>query len=559
MERPRIGVFLCQCGDLIGGHLDVPALAAYARSLPHVVFAQDAIRSCDPPGLQSIADSISTQRLNRAVVASCSPRTHEPLFRATCRQAGLNPYSVEIVNLRDHCAAVHQGDPGRANAKARDLLRMAVFKAALLEPLVMQSTAVEPSALVIGGGIAGLTAAASLGNRGFHVTLVEREPALGGLLRNVHQLYPSEDTGHAFVKEKAALVRDHPNVDVLLNARVRGVAGYAGNYAMTVEQGGEERVLSAGAIIVATGGQELRPTGLFGYDGRTVVTQGELERLLAEGLGSGTRPLMSVVMIQCAGARDETRPYCSRICCMTAIKNAIHLRDLAAKPEVYVLYRDLLALGTVYEGLYREARGRGVTFVQYLPERPPAVGSGRVAVFDELLGETLNIPCDVVVLSSPLVPQTDAHELADMLGVPLDASGFFQEAHGKHRPLECDREGIYLCGSAYFPADLGESVTQAYGAAARASILLGSGQIETEPTVATVVERLCTACGLCEATCPYGAVAVTVVDQRRGTRAARVDPALCRGCGACVAGCRSRAIDLAGSMNVQVLAMIEAF
>ena len=559
MDRPRIGVFICQCGDAIGKYLDVPAIANYVKSLPYVEVAEKTIKACDEAGLQSIAETITELGLNRAVFGSCSPRTMESVFRATCEGAGLNPYALEVVNLRDHCALVHRNEPDRSTEKAKHLMRMAVHKAALLQPLERRSLEVVPSALVIGGGGSGIAAASSLGNRGFHVTLVEKEPTLGGLLRNEHTLWPTRDNGPAFIKERATLVEGHPNIDVLLGARVRAVSGHVGEYGVTIQQGEKEIALKVGAIVVATGAKEFVPTGLFGYDGRRVIIQGEFEPVLTQRMQGDGGPPRSVVMIQCVGARNEERPYCSRICCMTALSHAVRLKELSPSTQVYILYRDMLALGTVYEEAYREARGQGVIFVQYIPERPPVVSEGSVQVFDELLGETLNIPCDLVVLSTPLISQPDALELADLLKVPLGANGFYVEAHAKHRPLECDGDGVFLCGSAYFPADLGEGITQAYGAAARASILLGSESLEQEPTVASVDLRLCTACGLCESTCLYGAVAVTVVDERRGTLAARVDESLCRGCGACVAGCRSRAIDLPASTNQQVLAMIEAF
>lgn len=558
MEIPRIGVFICQCGDVISQSVDISALVTYARTLPDVKLVQDNIKSCEGEDRAKIVQSIAANGLNCAVIASCSPRTHEPLFRQVLEEAGLNPYMLEMVNLREQCALVHREQPEKATRKAKDLLRMAVFKALFMEPLGMLSNTVVPAAMVIGAGIAGLTAALSLANRGFHVTLVEREQALGGLLRRVAHLYPTGDSGQAFVKEKVNLVQDHPYITVLSGAQVREIKGAVGNYHVTVAvQGNEEQEIAVGAIIVATGAQELKPTGLYGYNGETVITQGELEGMLARGLGGVDHPLRSVVMIQCVGARDAERPYCSRICCMTAIKNALLLRELDPKPQVYVLYRDLFTPGTTYEGLYRETRGHGVIFVQYLPESPPMVEGDRVTVFDELLGETLVLPYDLLVLSTPLVGQPDAAVLAQTLKIPVDRTGFFLEAHRKHRPLDFDTAGIFLCGSAYFPADVGESITQAYGAAARASILLGASKVEIEPTVARVNQRLCTACGLCEATCPYDAVKVTVVDQRRGTRAAQVDAFLCKGCGACVAGCRSRAIDLAGSTNEQILAMLE--
>lgn len=558
MDRARIGVFVCHCGSDIGGVLDVPGLVEYARRLPGVEFAQDSLKACTNGGRQEIARRVTEEGLTRVVLAGCTPRTHEPMFRAMCQQAGLNPYLLEFVNIRDHCTRVHVDEGGLATVKAQDLVRMGVARALLLEPLERSRIPVVAVALVIGAGVAGLSAALNLANQGFEVKLVERETEAGGLLRGVHRLYPTGEDARAFIERKVEAVRRSPNIEMLLGAEVRDVDGCVGNYDVVVEQGGEQLQFKAGVIIVATGGQELRPVGLYGHDGERIITQGELEGLLVEGLSSYDPSIRSVVMIQCVGARDEGRPYCSRICCMTAVKNALLIRDADPKVQVYVLYRDMLTLGVDYEDLYREARGEGVVFVQYEPQSPPEVQGEQVVVQDELLGEELSIPCDLVVLSTPLVSQDGAAAVSQMLRVPTDEQGFFSEVHAKYRPLDSDSDGIFLCGSARWPSDVGESVGQALGAAARASILLRQEEIEVEPRVAVVDVSKCSACGLCELTCNYGAVEVTVVDQRRGIQAARVDEVRCKGCGACVAGCRCRAIDLRGSTNEQILAAISA-
>ena len=559
MDKARVGVFVCYCGSDIGGVVDVPELVEYARSLPNVEFVRDTPKACTDAGQQEIVQDITEHGLNRVVLAGCTPRTHEPLFRVTCQQAGLNPYLLEFVNLRDHCSRVHAGESEQATAKAKDLVRMGVARAIFLEPLSHKPLPVTRAALVIGGGIAGLSAALNLANQGFEVKLVEREPEMGGLLRDVYKLYPTGDLARTFVEEKVAAVRSNPNIEVLIGAEVRDVTGVVGNYEVMVAQGEQELQFQVGVIIVATGAKEFRPTGMFGYDGQKVITQGELETRLAEGIADHDPPIRSVAMIQCVGARDETRPYCSRICCMTAVKNALLIKETNPGIQVYVLYRDMLTLGVEYEDLYREARGKGVIFIQYDPQRPPHVDGGHVRVYDELLGEALSIPCDLVVLSTPLVAQPDAVDLAQMLQVPIDEHGFFLESHLKYRPLDSDNDGIFLCGSAHWPSDVGESVTQALGAAARGSILLRQNVIEIEPTVAVVDITKCSACGLCELTCNYHAVEVTVVDERRGIKAARVNEVLCKGCGACAAGCRCRAIDLRGSTNEQILAAINAF
>ena len=555
MNEVRVGVFICHCGNNIAGFLDVPALMDYAQTLPHVVFVQDNMFTCADAGLVEIVKGIIEHGLNRVVVASCTPRTHEPLFRSTCQEAGLNPYLFEFVNIRDQCSWVHMREWERATYKAKDLLRMGVARAVLLEPRESIEVEVVPAAVVIGAGVAGLSAALNLANRGFEVKLVEREPEMGGLLRGVHRLYPTGDDAHAFIEAKVEAAKRHPNIEVFTGAEVRDVRGFIGNYEVVVGQGERELGFSVGAIIVATGAKEFKPVGMYGYDGERVITQGELEKLLAKRTETHDWQIRSVVMIQCVGARDETRPYCSRICCMTAVKNALLIKEADPRAQVYVLYRDMLTLGTEYEDLYREARGQGVTFIQYNPQSPPTVQDGKVMVYDELLGQTLSIPCDLVVLSTPLVGQADAGNLAQLLKVPVDEHGFFLEAHVKLRPLDFATDGIFLCGCAHWPADVGESVAQAYGAAARASILLGKGAVEVEPIISVVDEEKCIGCGLCEMVCPYKAIVLR--DTGTGRKAQTI-AASCKGCGVCGAGCPEMAISMQHFTDQQLFAQIDA-
>ncbi len=566
MDEARVGVFICHCGNNIAGFLDVPELTEYARTLHHVFFAQDNMYSCADAGRSEIVEAIAKHHLNRVVVAACTPRTHEPLFRTTCQQAGLNPYLFEFVNIRDQCSWVHMEERERATDKAKDLLRMGVARAVLLEPGEEVEVEVVPAALVIGGGLAGLSAALNLANRGFAVNLVEREPEMGGLLRDTHRLYPTGDDARAFIEAKVEAAKCHPNIEVFVGAQVCDVKGFVGNYEIVVEQGEREFSLSVGAIIVATGAKVFKPVGMYGYGvNPRVVTQHELESLLAGGkvqnagegatsnlqLAAGNR----VVMIQCVGARDETRPYCSHICCMTAVKNAMLIKDADPSAEVFVLYRDMLALGAVYEGLYREARGQGVIFIQYSRQRPPTVGDGQVDLYDELLGQELSIPCDLVVLSTPLVGHADTVNLAQMLKVPVDEHGFFLEAHVKLRPLDFATDGMYLCGCAHWPADVGEAVVQAHGAASRASILLSKGVVQVEPVISAVDEEKCVGCGLCEALCPYKAI---VLQDTGAGRKAQTIAASCKGCGVCGAGCMEMAISMQHFTDQQIFAQIDA-
>jgi heterodisulfide reductase subunit A len=563
MDEARVGAFICHCGSNIAGFLDVSAVTEYAKTLPHVVCAQDSLYTCSNAGRADIVNAISEHGLSRVVVASCTPRTHEPLFRATCQQAGLNPYLFEFVNIRDQCSWVHMEERERATAKAKDLLRMGVARAVLLQPREDIEVDVVPAALVIGAGIAGLNAALSLANRGFEVHLVEREPEMGGLLRGTHRLYPTGNDARGFIATQIAAVNHHPRIEVLTSAEVRDVKGFVGNFQVVVMQRQREIELSVGAIIVATGARVFKPEGLYGYDGKNVITLRELDRLLAERMGSLGSHIKAVVMIQCVGSRNDERPYCSRVCCMTAVRNAMWVKEADPNTQVYVLYRDMLALGTIYEDLYREARGKGVIFIQYDPQAPPVVVDGasgsdqakQVIVHDTLLGQDIGIPCDLVVLSTALIGQDGAANLAQMLKVPLDEHGFFLEAHVKLRPLDFATDGIYLCGCARFPVNVGESVSQAFGAAARASILLGKGAVQVEPIVSVVDEEKCIGCGLCEMACPYSAI--TLYDTGTG-RKARTIAASCKGCGVCGAGCPAIAISMQHFTDQQLFAQVDA-
>jgi heterodisulfide reductase subunit A len=584
-EPVRIGVFVCHCGHNIAGYLDVPALVESARTLPHVVFAHDSLFTCSDAGLAEIRTAIAEHNLNRVVVASCTPRTHEPLFQAACQEGGLNRYLFEFVNIRDQCSWVHMNEGERATQKAQDLIRMGVAKAALLEPLEEVELAVQPAAAVIGGGIAGMTAARNLASRGFAVTLLEREPELGGMLRHLNTLYPTGAKASELVERQIAKVRDDPHIEVLTSAEVREARGYIGNYELMVhsKQFGMDLPVQAGVIIIATGAEELKPVGTYGYgsDPR-VVTQQELEGLLSKNslpLPDANRsavparagaqsPKPTVVMIQCVGARDETHSYCGRTCCLTAMKNAMLLKERDPETEVHVLYRDIEVHGTHFEDYYAEARELGVIFSRYTPEEPPQVGADRVIVYDELLGMRLGIPYDLLVLSTPMVPRPGARQLAQMFKVPVDEYGFFLEAHVKLRPLDFATDGIYLCGSAHWPAHLDEAISQAYGAAARSATILSKEQIRASGVVAQVDEYLCRGCERCADVCEFGAIEFTELERKASPfsipvqptnrKVAQVNPVMCKGCGACAVVCPTCAMQASHFSSEQVAAMIQA-
>ncbi|KON31412.1 heterodisulfide reductase [miscellaneous Crenarchaeota group-15 archaeon DG-45] len=551
-EEPRIGAFICHCGINIGGVVDVPEVVRYAGTLPGVAYAEDNLYSCSQDAQESIKEKIRERRLNRVVVASCTPRTHEPLFRNTIREAGLNEYLFEMANIRDQCSWVHTDEPERATEKAKDLVRMTVAKARLLRPLEKPSVGVTPVGLVIGGGLSGMTAALELARQGFEAHLVEKEEELGGNLRDIRYALGDVDP-QAQLKSIIREVRGERRIHVHTGARIVDIEGYVGNYATTLASGGEERRIEHGAIIVATGGVEYRPGEyLYGADER-VVTQIELEQLMAEGgLDAET-----VVMIQCVGSRNDERPYCSRICCGEAVKNALKIKELSPDTEVYVLYRDIRTYGLM-EGYYAEAASRGVLFIRYDEGREPEVSSDgglRVLVTDPVLREEVLLEPDLLVLSVATLPNPENRELAQMMKVPLSKDGFFLEAHMKLRPVDFATDGIFLCGLAHSPKFIDESISQACGAAARAATVLSKESLEIEGAIARVDDAMCSGCGMCEAVCRYGAVQVGLRD---GEPKAEVLEALCKGCGTCASACPAKAITMEHFADGQILAQVRA-
>lgn len=544
----RVGVYVCNCGTNIAGFLDTKSVADYAGTLPNVVFVRENLFSCSEAGINDIRKGIAENKLNRVVVAACTPRTHEPTFRAACAEAGLNPYYFEFVNIREHCSWVHKQDREVATAKAKDLIRMGVARCAFLEPMEPIVGEVTPRALVMGGGVSGMSAALALAERGFEVVLVEKDRDLGGLLRSLHEIYPWRIKAGAYAARLAAGVRKHPRIRVLIGSEVTEAKGYIGKYEISVSPAGETIV--AGVIIVATGARPLTPDGAFGYDGKRVITQLDLEQLLAKPRVAAR----NVVMIECVGARCPERPYCGRICCATSVKNAILLRKKGVA-RVAVLYRDLMCYGLANEDILREAKEAGVKFVNFSPEAPPRVERDAVTVSSGILGRDLTLPADLVVLSTPLVPQPTNEALSRILKVPIGEDGFFLEAHIKLRPLDFATDGIFVCGTARWPATVEECVEQALGAAARASTFLASGRVKVEPAVSAVSADDCRGCGLCVALCPYGAI--ELVETEKGKRARTIEVA-CKGCGVCGATCYRKAIRMKHFTDEQVTAQIRA-
>jgi len=563
-EPPRIGVFICFCGINIGGVVNVAEVVDYARTLPNVVYVESNLYTCSQDTQEGIKEKIETHGLNRVIVASCSPRTHEPLFQETIREAGLNRYLFEMANIRDQCSWVHMHRPQAATEKAKDLVRMAVAKTRGLAPLPRYPLDVIPRGLVIGGGLAGMTAALALADAGFETYLVEKDRELGGILRHIY--YTLEKDGiQAYLRELVDRVQAHPLIGVFTEARIEDIAGYVGNFRTTLASGNgrtEPVVLEHGTVIVASGGQEYRPTEyLYGEDPR-VVTQSELESRISN---LEFRNPQSVVMIQCVGSRNGEHPYCSRTCCGEAVKNAMKIKEVSPGTDVFVLYRDVRTYG-FKEDFYRQARERGVIFVPFDEDREPEVAREnvdgqevlKVRVWDSVTGEELVIDTDLLALSVAIVPSPGNRALAQMLKIPLNDDGFFLEAHVKLRPVDFATEGVFVCGLAHAPKFMDETIAQANAAASRACTVLTKEKIEAEGVIPRVNIAHCSACGLCELLCAYKAVEVRVVDERLGIMAARVNEALCKGCGACAAGCRSGAIDLQGFTDAQIVAAINA-
>lgn len=552
-EEIRIGVFVCDCGSNIAGYLNVKELAEYSKTLPNVVFVKENLYTCSESGINEIKAAIKEEKLNRVVVASCTPRTHEPLFRGTCAEAGLNPYLFEMVNIRDQCSWVHMQEKEGGTLKAKELIRMGVAKAALLEPQQPIESEMDPRAMVIGGGISGMTAAVTLANRGYEVTLVEKSPELGGLLLKLDKLAPSNVDAATFAHKQAEIVKRHPNIRLLTSATVEEVGGYIGHFSVTAKVNGANEHFGVGVIIIATGADVLKPQGLYGYDGRKVINQLELESFFK----TGSFGAKNVVMIQCAGARVEERKYCSRVCCMVAIKNAIEIKERDPGSTVSILYRDIQAYGTENEKLYQHAKELGVRFIKYDPANPPKVEEGKVLVYHDLLGRELTLPQDLVVLSTPLIAGEDNETISKMLRVSLDENKFFLEGHVKLKPLDFATDGVYLCGNAHYPATVREAISQALGAASRASIPLSKGVMTVEPIVSTLVdEDACRGCGLCVALCPYGALEIERTEKGRKVK---VIPVACKGCGVCAATCYQHALSINSYTDEQIGRQIKAF
>jgi heterodisulfide reductase subunit A len=559
-EPPRVGIFVCDCGTNIARVVDVPKVVEYAKNLPGIAHSVEETFACSVDSVSHMVETIKKEGLNRVVVAACTPRTHEPVFQNALCEAGLNPYLFEFANIREQCSLVHMTDKETATEKAKDLLRIAAARAVLLEPLYRISYKVERSALVIGGGIAGMKAALSLAGQGIEVNLIEKSDALGGLARKIPETLEGEDV-KGFIEGLVRQVTDNNLISVTTNAELVDCSGYVGNFLSVIKTGpaGVLKEISHGVVLVATGAEELKPWAayLYGEDDR-VKTLLEFDELIETNVEKAKK-WNGAVFIQCVGSRDEERPYCSRVCCSHSVKNALKLKELNPEMDVYVLYRDIRTYG-FKEDYYKKASDKGVIFIRYEVDDKPDIRTVeedgrsflRLTATEPILGQRIEIDADMVCLATPSIPPAGNKPLSQLLKVPLNEDGFFMEAHMKLRPVDFATDGIFMCGTAHNPKFIDESIAQAEAAASRAMTILAKEELTAGGPVSRLQPSKCTGCGVCWTVCPYQAIS------KGEDGRAVVNEALCKGCGVCVSSCRSGALDLGGVSDEQTWSAIRA-
>lgn len=551
--EPRIGVIICRCGTNIGGVVDVPAVVDYAATLPHVIVAKEEMYSCADDTQSRIFDMIKDYRLNRFVVAACTPRTHEPLFQQTCQEAGLNPWLFEFANIREHCSWIHHKEPEKATHKAKDLVRQAVSKVKYYTPLYSQSLPLLHNAVVLGGGVAGLTAANELAENGYEVDLIEKTGELGGNIKNLLSYQPQ-------LKSLIEKAKSNDKIHIHYNSVMEDVSGSVGNFkGQIITDGKPAKELDFGVILIATGAHELKQPGLFGYMENPIVkTQLEFKEMIDKNEGG----FKNVVFIQCAGSRNDERPYCSRICCTNSVRNAVLYKEQNPDANVYILYRDIRTYG-MYEEEYTKARKLGVHFLMYDKDEPPVVSGNSVLIHDRTMNLHFNLDADCVVLSAATVAEEGNRVVAPMMKVPLTRDGFFMEVHPKLRPVDFGTDGVFVCGLAQFPKLFEESVSEAQAAASRACTILSRDMLLSPAELSSVDESICVGCGACAEVCPYHAITLeekVVTQKGLSFKALRsvINPAACKGCGSCAMACPTGAIDQSHFDNVQLLSQVKS-
>ncbi len=554
-EEPKIGVVVCHCGANIGRVVDIPGVVEYASTLPNVTWAGENLFACSTENAQQIADAIKEKGLNRLVLAACTPRTHEPLFRDTCREAGINQYFFEMANIREHCSWVHSREKESATQKSKDIIRMSVARAAHLEPLQEFDLPVNKTAVVVGGGLAGMTSALNMAEQGFEVYLIEKDSDLGGMARRIYSTLEGMDV-QVHLSDLVRKVYRNPLIHVACDSRILEVSGYVGNFVTKIETEGRRREISHGIAILATGAEEHRPDEYLYGENERVLTQLELEGEIVAG-SERVQAAQSVVMIQCVGCRNEDRNYCSRVCCGQSIKNALKLKELNPGIDIHILFRDMRSYG-FKEDYYREAAEQDIKFIRFEPQDKPVVtasGQGlKVVVSDPVLGHKLELEADLIALAAAAVAPESSRELARLFKASLNPDGFFQEAHVKLRPVDFAADGVFLCGAAQYPKHISETISQAYGAAGRAIGILSGDSVTASGAVCDVNEHDCVSCGACITACTYDAI--RFVDTPHGKKA-RVEPVLCKGDGLCNAKCPTGAIYLKHYTDDEIFAQID--
>ena len=554
-DNPRIGVFLCHCGTNIAGVVDMEKLEEAVKILPNIVYVERNLYTCSEESQISIKSAIEEHDLNRVVIASCTPRTHLPLFQATCKEAGLNQYLVSFASIRELVSWVHMSEPEKATDKAQDQVQMAVARAGFLEPLYDTKVDVIPAALIVGGGIAGMTAALSIAKKGFKVYIIEKEESLGGLVKTLNKINLDRLDANQIITPMIQAIKTNKNITICTSGTVKSVDGAIGNFDVTVTRDGIDRMLKIGVIIVAVGAEEFKPNGYYSYkDNENVYTSLEFVDIIRN---NQIKDGETIIFIQCVGSREKDgRPYCSLTCCANSIKNALLVKDSASNSQVFILYRDV-RVTFEEEEYYRKAREKGINFIKYNPEQSPKLESiGNkllINVFDQLKNINFELSANRVVLATPLIAWKENKKLSEMLKVPLGANGFFFEAHPKLRPVDFATDGIFVCGTAQGPKNISESISQALGAASRALIPLMRAKAKVMGATAKINTNLCSGCGICIKLCPYSAIT------RNEENELEIKEVLCKGCGVCGASCTQKAISIRHFTNEQILAEIIAF
>ena len=558
-DQPRVGVFVCACGANIGRVVNIYEVAEFAKTLPNVNYVQTQLFSCSTSAAKEITEAIKTHNLNRIVVAACTPRTHEPTFRDSLREAGINQYLLDMANIREHCSWVHSKEKDEATKKAKELVKKSVARVLKLEPLSEISLSVDKRALVVGGGVAGMNAALNIANQGFEVYLVEKENRLGGMAKNLFYSLSGIDV-QEYLATLIKKVYENPLIHLLESAKIIEATGYVGNFSTKIESKGRTFEIKHGVTIIATGAEEYKPTEYLYEKSELVITNLELENRIYNK-DSGVINAESICFIQCVGCRNEDRNYCSRICCSQSIKNALKLKELNKNIDIYILFRDIRTYG-FNEDFYRQASEREVRFIRFEPENPPLVeeflSSGKkqlkITVYDDILGKNLEIQADLLSLAAAVIPNHDNSTISQLFKLSISVDGFFKEAHVKLRPVDFGTDGVFVAGTAHYPKTISETVSQSLAAASRASSLLSADSITASGSICDVDEKKCIGCGACFDVCSYGAVELKKTS--KGQKA-YVNPVLCKGDGLCNAFCPTSAIQLRHFRDEQINSELE--